>query len=154
MTEERLREIEERCEEMPHGPWYCEPEGISASDFVANHAGSGLATVDNGAGSFPALYAEWHIARWAAHARADLPDCAAEIRKLQAEIEKLKRRHTAYYDKIGKQLAGVREKRWTGEPANSDREEIRRLIVKIRKLEAARRKDQAYIGKLLEEGDE
>ena len=49
-----------------------------------------------------------------------------ELEKLRAEL--VRRRN--HFDMVGQQLEPFREKRYTGEPANSDRAEIMRLITR------------------------
>jgi hypothetical protein len=64
MTEERLRKIEARCERSPGGPrTVAKPlEDMSLSE-----------------------YRLFELKQWASHAREDIPELCAEIRRLQAE---------------------------------------------------------------------
>lgn len=67
----------------------------------------------------------------------------AEVRvgKLEAEVERLRdevNRRLAHYEMVGRLLDPIREKRHTGEPARSDREELTALIDKEAELERLR----------------
>ena len=86
MTDERMAEIRERCENAAHGPWRWDEYKCKCCAWVdAPHARDGghcdnteTIYVVNGK---PAMWPE--DAKFTAHARTDIPDLLAEIDRLK-----------------------------------------------------------------------
>jgi hypothetical protein len=93
MDSQRLAEIEARCEAATEGPW----EVAWKTDFIWQLDGDG----DRFGPIAEAHYAEGNHhnnATFIAHARDDVPDLLAEVRRLTAENEagKRERRHARH----------------------------------------------------------
>jgi len=88
ITPFRLAEIEERCEAATYGPWY-------AINIVVGDGGSRTGIYSNRNASNSIAYCFRFSddivpnASFIAHARQDLPDCHAEIKRLQDRIAEI-----------------------------------------------------------------
>ncbi len=81
MTEERLKEIEERASKATKGPWFKEVDGDQPWFWVTG--------TDKSADAI-ASYTEPADAEFIVHARTDVPELIAYVRKLQEKNAKLR----------------------------------------------------------------
>lgn len=80
MTDERLREIEERCEKATKGPWTWDPDfGVTPAKYEYEARTSrNIVEIDSG------FYPPWGgDGPFIAHSRTDVPDLLAEVRALR-----------------------------------------------------------------------
>jgi len=85
ISDERLKEIEERCEAATPGPWLI-AEPLKPRIFTR---GSGR--LANFYDSDQEVSRDWDNAEFCACARADLPDLVAAYRELQTEYTELRK---------------------------------------------------------------
>lgn len=71
MDDKRLKEIEARCDAATDGPWFGNSYGFICGKL------------------WIPMNAYHSDMKFITKARTDLPDCVAEIRRLQAEVERL-----------------------------------------------------------------
>jgi hypothetical protein len=109
LSEERLSEIEKRCAAATPGPWlvFCTPAAGETSFVVAEHVAAGVCVcrdywppgydppadahgyfVDDPRSGLPEYKAGQ--AAFIAHARRDVPDLVAEVRRLRAVERELR----------------------------------------------------------------
>jgi hypothetical protein len=92
ISNERLAEIEARCEAATEGPWYANPGGyVELDEFGEGEHFNGIADTWNAN--------DGKDAEFIAHARQDVPDLIATVREQAAEIERLKRRAADWEDR-------------------------------------------------------
>ena len=102
LSDERIREIKERCEKATKGPWTPGREDMQSYDGATGQPFSSVYADDDRAGlhmghKLPLVIAridgkdieaeeEKSNARFIAHARTDIPDLLAEIERLRGEL--------------------------------------------------------------------
>ena len=151
LAPERLREIEEREQKATKGPWV-------VKEYDGGHKGVNVKTDPHDLASWPQTIFAPHVqydgfgsggavitdADFIAHARKDIPDLLAEVKRLQGERdEALQANQTTTWIAVGyKQRA---------ETAEADSaillDRVRGLTEEIQRLEAALREAQAEIHK-------
>lgn len=86
LSEERLSEIEERASRTPSPPWQhsCRSHGV-----VGPRQAHGITDQDGHPVALVSMHpsnTEEEIVDFLAHARTDIPDLVAEVRRLRAEV--------------------------------------------------------------------
>ena len=91
MTPERLAEIEARVEDATEGPWHAWDRGIGYELHLGAAAKCGQIRCEDVNGEFRETFKRADAAFIAA-ARTDVPDLLAEVRRLQAAVERVRDR--------------------------------------------------------------
>lgn len=89
MDEQRLNEIERRANAATPGPWTAASRDVSGRLDSNERSGLGWELDGPPEPDLRGQFARGEDALFLAHARADIPDLIAEVRRLRAEIEDL-----------------------------------------------------------------
>jgi hypothetical protein len=117
ISNERLAEIEARCEAATEGPWYANPGGyVELDEFGEGEHFNGIADTWNAN--------DGKDAEFIAHARQDVPDLIATVREQAAEIEDARRGEAA------SNAAWDRECQWRTE-AEAERDLARAALQRV-----------------------
>ena len=87
MTEEQLRQIEERANKATEAPWIAHPRSIHNSDDGEERSGLGFDIDGPPEPQLRGQFSRGKDAVFIAHARTDIPALIAEVRRLREALE-------------------------------------------------------------------